>query len=215
MRRSPILSEDDAFRLTVAEGVALVLFCCLVGWTTTAVAGAVVFGALASVVFALYMVRSDRGRRPPLRSAAEEAASHAPAPAKRHVLVVANEALAGEELGDYIRGIDGGRVVLDILAPVLLSRTHLAYTDVDAETCQALDRLSRSLTWARMQGFAARGEIGDPNPTTALEDELRDFGADAVIVATSERRPRRRQAPSELEQLREELDVPVVEMAVD
>jgi hypothetical protein len=213
MRRSPIVSETDAFRLTVASA-ALAFISVLVGWLMTPLAGVVVFTVVALAGFCGYMSRPDRSRRLPLRAAAQERHPHGAPAGRRHVIVVANETLAGDALGAYIRGIDGGRVELDILAPVLTSRTHLAYTDVDAETRQARARLGRSLSWARSQGFAARGEIGDPSPTTALEDELRDFGADEVIVATSQAGPTRWQERAELEQLREELDIPVKQVAV-
>jgi hypothetical protein len=100
------------------------------------------------------------------------------------VLVIANEPLGGGELRDRIRGLDETQVEVDVLAPVLSSRAHLAYTDIDKELSQAHRRLARSLAWVRAQGFVARGEVGDPSPTTAIEDELRDFGADEVIVVT-------------------------------
>ena len=74
-------------------------------------------------------------------------------------------------------------------------------------------RLQRSLEWARTHGFKARGEIGDANPLTAIEDELRDFGADEVIVVTREQQDAGWQEEKELESLSEELDVPVVQVA--
>ena len=70
-------------------------------------------------------------------------------------------------------------------------------------------RLERSLAWARERGIAARGEIGDPNPTSAIEDELRDFGADEVLVVTHPRERQTWQERGELERLQRELDVPV------
>ena len=90
---------------------------------------------------------------------------------------------------------------------------HLAYPDIDQEMRQARERLRRSLEWARAQGFKARGEIGDANPLTAIEDELRDFGADEVIVVPRDEQDAGWQEQKELESLSEELDVPVVQVA--
>ena len=59
---------------------------------------------------------------------------------------------------------------------------------------------------------AVYGRIGDASPTTALEDELRDFGADEVIVVTHPRDRETWQERGELERLRAELDVPVVHL---
>ena len=48
-----------------------------------------------------------------------------------------------------------------------------------------------------------------PTQRTALEDQLRDFGADEVIVVTHPRERGSWQERGELERLRRELDVPV------
>ena len=74
--------------------------------------------------------------------------------------------------------------------------------------------LERSLAWARERRIAARGEVGDPNPTTAIEDELRDFGADELIVVTHPRDRETWQERGELARLRRELDVPVTHVVV-
>ena len=63
-------------------------------------------------------------------------------------------------------------------------------------------------------GFVARGEVGDPNPTAAIEDELRDFGADAVVVVAHRRELETWQEHGELERLRRELRVPVEHVVV-
>ena len=88
-----------------------------------------------------------------------------------------------------------------MLAPVLTSRAHYAVSDVDHELEHARTRLERSLAWASAHGITARGRVGDPSARTAIEDELRDFGADEIIVVTHRRRPelagtRRGRAPA-------------------
>jgi hypothetical protein len=128
--------------------------------------------------------------------------------------VIANEPLEGAELEECIRGLAGTQVEVDVLAPVMSTRAHLLYTDIDKELAQAYKRLARSLAWAREQGFVARGEVGDPSPTTAIEDELRDFGADEVIVLTSNQAEDRWQERAELERLRDELEVPVTQVPI-
>jgi len=91
---------------------------------------------------------------------------------------------------------------------------HYAMSDIDTELANAKRRLQRSLEWATARGMPARGEVGDPNPTTALEDQLRDFGADQVIVVTHARERETWQERGELEGLRRELDVPVTHIMV-
>ncbi len=101
-----------------------------------------------------------------------------------------------------------------MLAPVLTSHVHFGMTDIDRELTDARSRLEASLAWAREHGIPAHGEVGDPSPTTAIEDELRDFGADEVIVVTHPRNRESWQERQELARLREELDVPVTQLAV-
>jgi hypothetical protein len=128
--------------------------------------------------------------------------------------VIANEVLSGGELRERILGRDAERLEVDILAPVLTSQLHYGVSDIDRELEQARVRLEHSLAWAREQGIAARGEIGDPSPTMAIEDELRDFGADEVIVVTHPGERVTWQERDELERLRRELDVPVTQVVI-
>jgi hypothetical protein len=212
MRRNPIRSEGDAFRLTIALA-ALVAVAGFIGSLTGPAEGVATFAALALAGLAAYLRAPESGRPRPLRTAARGPHPHAPPAGTRRVLVVANAPLEGEELRGRLRDGEGARVELDVLAPVLSSRVHLAYTDIDHEMRQARERLQRSLEWARAQGFKARGEIGDANPLTAIEDELRDFGADEVIVVTREQQDAGWQEEKELESLYQELDVPVARVA--
>jgi hypothetical protein len=48
----------------------------------------------------------------------------------------------------------------------------------------AQGRLEASLARLAEAGIDARGEIGDGDPLQAMEDALRTFGADEVIIST-------------------------------
>ncbi len=210
--RVPVRSEPDAFRLTIAGALAVAV-AVLVGWLTMPVVGAAVF-VLALILAAIALRASNPDRRMPLREARAAVHPHGAPPGKRHVLVVANEALSGEALCERILGADHERVEVDVLAPVLASRLHQGVSDIDHEFAQARARLKRSLAWPHEHGIVARGEVGDPSATTAIEDELRGFGADEVIVVTHPRERESWQEHGELERLRRELDVPVTHVVV-
>jgi hypothetical protein len=211
--RIPIRSEREAFRLTVA-GAVVIAVAVLIGWLTEPVVGVAVF-LLAFVLAAIAYLRAPNpDRHTPLREAAHEAHPHGAPAATRRVLVVANEALSGSELRERILGRDRGRTEVDILVPVLTSHLHYGVSDIDRELEQARARLEISLAWAREQGIIARGEVGDPSPTSAIEDELRDFGADEVIVVTHPSERETWQERGELERLRHELDLPVTLVVV-
>lgn len=204
MVRTPITSERDAFWLTVA-GVAIIVAALLVGWLIDVWAGVALFVVAVLVAGTAYLRSPDPARRSSLEEAEHEAHFYQ-APGRKHVLVIANDVLGGEELRRRLAGSDGD-VEVDVLAPVLTSHVHFTVSDIDAETEQARARLRRSLEWMRAQGVHARGEIGDPNPITAIEDQLRSFGPDEVIVVTHPEETWQERA--ELERLRSELHLPV------
>ena len=213
MTQVPFGSESGALRFTLGATVVIGATV-LIGWLS-AVAGLAVFAA-ATVWVALWRTYvSLRDRPAPLRRAISEAPlGRASQHADHRLLVVANEALAGSELRELILRHGREPVEVDVLAPVLASRIHYVVSDIDRELAEARRRLERSLAWARAQKIVARGEVGDPNPATALEDELRTFGADEVIVVTHPRDRETWQERGELARLRRELDVPVTHVIV-
>lgn len=212
--RTPVRSETEAFRLAIAT-VLVVGAAVLVGWLVEPLAGVALLVLAVAVAAVAYLRAADPDRRSPLRAAAQAPHPHGAPPGGRHVLVIANEALAGEELRGRIVGEEPERVEVDVLAPVLTSRMHYGVTDIDRELEQARARLRRSLAWARDHGIEARGEVGDPSASSAIEDELRDFGADEVIVVTGPHDRETWQEHGELNRLRGELDIPVSHVVVD
>jgi hypothetical protein len=184
--RPPVRFEADAFRFTIA-GALVIGASVLIGWLSEPATGLVVF-AIAVVSAAIAYVYVARRDLPAiLRQAVSETGPRGRGSAGRHVLVVANVTLAGTELAEMIHRRGDEHVEVDVLAPVLASRIHYGASDIDFELAEARTRLERSLAWARERRIVARGEVGDPNPTTAIEDELRAFGADELIVVTHPR----------------------------
>jgi hypothetical protein len=210
--RVPFKTETDAFRVAAALGLLLGVSI-IVGVLSSAPYGVVVFaaGCAAGLVFEL------SGRETvdhALRDAASTPHPHGSGPGKRHVLVVAERTLGGEELLQQLRAESGQAVELDVLSPVMVSRVHHWAGDVDREREQAQVRLDASLAWATQYGFVARGEVGDPDAMGAIEDELRDFGADEVIIVTHPSERTSWLANRMLSHLKAQLEVPVREIVV-
>jgi hypothetical protein len=212
--RLPVRSETDAFY--IAYGMAfLVGVSIAVGLLLAPVWGALLFAILTLGVLMADLVARDSERPSPLRAAAQAPHSEASADAWR-VLVVANESLEGDDVRAAILGHAKRRPELMVVAPVLVSRTHFVTTDVDREMVQARERLAQTLEWARARGLPARGHIGDPmHPLLAVEDDLRRFGPDEVIVATHPVEGANWQEGGLVARLRSELDVPVTQVVVD
>jgi hypothetical protein len=211
--RIPFKTESDAFRVALALGLVAAASI-LLGVLASRAYGIVLFaaGIAAGVVFELAGGETDRGTA--LRDAADAPHPHGSTRGKYHILVVAGERLAGEDLGRELRSAGGTDVELDVLAPILASRSHQLAGDIDRERDDAQQRLEASLAWATAQGFAAKGEVGDSDPLLAIEDELRDFGVNEVVIVRHARERRSWLANRMLSYLTKELEVPVREIVV-
>jgi hypothetical protein len=212
--RNPVRSETDAFYIAVgcaaliAASVALgVLVAPLVG--VALLVGAVIGG------FVWEVASKDPDRRRPLAEAASQGRSSEPATGPR-VLVVANRTLHGEELRAELRRRAVSGAEIHIVAPILCSRVHYIASDVDRELAEARDRLATALDWAEAERVAVTGKIGDANAALgAIEDELRQYGADEVIISTYPRGKSNWLETGIVERLRTELDIRVTHVVVD
>jgi uncharacterized membrane protein len=211
--RIPVRSESEALRLTVATAAAIGVSI-LLGWLTAPLVGVAVFVMITAGGAIAYLRAKNPDRHTVLRDAAREPHPDADRADMRRVLVVANATLGVDDLRARLTRSDGRRVEIDVLAPVLASRLHYNVSDIDSALVDARSRLDRSLAWAHAHGISARGEVGDPSPTTALEDELRAVGADEVIVVTHPRDGVTWQEHGEVDRLRRELDLPVAHVIV-
>jgi hypothetical protein len=204
--QSPVRSERDAF-ITAISFVAIGAAAIAVGVAVTPGAGIAVFAVLAAAGLFIRMRTPATDRREPLREAA--ASPHPGAPEGRpRVLIVANDALAGDGLRDELVAHSAQTAAIEVLAPVLTSHLRHLATDVDAATDRARARLDASLAWLSAQGLDATGRVGAGDPLTAIEDELRGFGPDQVIVFTHPPKAESWQEDREVRRLGAELDVP-------
>jgi hypothetical protein len=207
--RIPVRSETDAFRL--ACGVAFVGgVSLLIGAYTDAAVGIVLFVLIAL----LWLLRQWNAEQPTrLRDAALDG-HHAGAP--HRILIVAGAAPPSDALLERLRRSPGPAPVVEVLAPVLQSRTHFVTTDIDPETEDARRRLRETLRWARVRGIEATGKVGDPiDPFAGLADELRRYDVDEVIIAGHRPDHVNWVEHGMLERLRAELDVPVTMTVVE
>jgi hypothetical protein len=104
---------------------------------------------------------------------------------RKRILVVANETVAGERLREEVRraAAEGPAEVL-VVSPALNSPLRHWASDEDTARARAQERLETSLARLREAGIEARGEVGDSDPLQAIEDALRTFGADEIVIST-------------------------------
>jgi hypothetical protein len=209
--RIPVRSETDALYVTCGVG-ALIAATVVLGALIDPLVGVALFvGGVAGAVF-WELGTEDPDRARPLR----EAWSEGPHGGRRRVLVVANRTLAGEELRETLRRAAADGAELHVVAPILPSRVHYIASDIDRELEDARERLAAALAWAREEGLEADGKVGDPfTAFGAVEDELRAFGPDEVIVSTLPPGRSNWLEAGILQRLRDELDVPITHVVVD
>jgi hypothetical protein len=210
--RVPVTSERDAYRIVWATaGVAAVSI--VLGVLVNPVAGVGVFvvAVIATIVYDLRAEDPDRLQQ--LREA-EHAGWARPLAGERRLLVVANQTLGGQELRAELLARKP-RPELRVVAPVLVSRAKYVMSDIDTELVLARQRVEEMLVWARRQGFAISGVVCAEGPLTALEDELRGFGPDAVLISTHTPQRSNWLEAGVVTRAREELDIPVDHVMVD
>jgi GABA permease len=104
---------------------------------------------------------------------------------ERRILVIANETVAGDTLHAMIRAkSEGYRENILVIAPAQPSPLqHIASDEAPARHA-AQERLDASLAKLREAGISARGNVGEADPLQSIEDALRTFGPDEVIIST-------------------------------
>ncbi len=103
--------------------------------------------------------------------------------APRTILVVANETLGGRELLDTVRERAGDDVRFILCVPQNRPRAGLVVYD-ESVFDAAQVRLDLALEVVRDMGIRAIGEVGDPDPYTAMLDAVREYQPEEIIIST-------------------------------
>jgi GABA permease len=206
---NPLRSEADAFRWIVVIGIGCASVVALTLLTRPAVG---VAWAAALIGFGVGLAwRSSRGRlrgTVPLSRGGD---------GKRRLLVVANQTVGGRallrEIENRSRGVESEILVV---TPALAgSRAEHWSSDLDEAMEIARQRLELSLLAIQENGLHARGQVGDSEPNVAIEDALREFPADEIIISTHPPDRSRWLEKGVVERARDEIELPVTHVVVD
>jgi hypothetical protein len=112
-------------------------------------------------------------------------AARAPRNGVRRVLVVANETIGTEALREEVcsRALGCESEVL-VIAPALNSPIRHWMDDDAAAQSAARERLDKELALLGDLGVRASGEVGADDPLQAIDDALRVFPANEIIIGT-------------------------------
>ena len=175
--QNPFRSEAEAYRfllLTVGYFALIVVAAAIATWL-----GVVVFLALTAA--AVWRWWASRSTHAPARTVVHRVA----AAGGHRILVVANETVGGKELLDaLLEKTAGVREEVLVVCPALNSRARTWASDEDGARAAAHVRLDASLARLRAEGIEARGEVGDGDPLQAIEDAVRTFGPDEIVIST-------------------------------
>jgi hypothetical protein len=207
---NPLRSERDVFRAVVIIGIGAGAVIALTLLTRPAVGAALLAAEVGLGIGLLW-----RGSQGTMRGRAEVAHRD---DATYRVLVMANETVGGKALLAEIQNRCKGRSseTLVVVPALTSSRMEHWASDVDGALEEARRRLDDSLRRMADAGIRARGQVGDHHePNASLEDALRDFPADEVIISTHPPDRSRWLERGVVQRAREEVPLPVTHVVVD
>jgi hypothetical protein len=206
--QNPFRSEAEAFRFlirTIAYFAVIAIAALINTWL-----GVAVFVLATGVIVWWLFFRGDPSR--PIRTAPARRGGEG----ERRILVVANETVGGAKLRDRIRErSEGVRAEVLVVAPALNTPIRHWASDEDGARAVAETRLEDSLAKLRAGGVNARGEVGDAEPLQAIEDALRTFGADEIIISTHPEGRSQWLERGVVSAARERFAVPITHVVVD
>jgi GABA permease len=206
--QNPFRSEESAFRfvlMTIGYFALIVIGALIDKWVGIAVFVVLTVG----ILWWLFM------RKTPVEPPVKQQPAASP-PSEYRILVVANETVGGPELLGTIQERAGDRFVrVLVVTPALNSPLKHWVSDEDDARSAAQDRLYDSLAGMRAVGLNAEGEIGDGDPLQAIEDAVRTFQPDELIVSTHPIGRSHWLERGVVEKARERFELPVTHVIVD
>jgi len=204
---SPFRSEAAAFRFLLITIGAFALI--VVASWIDALLGFVTWLVLSGAAVWLYL-RQREPAPPP------QHVDHVGAPDERRVLVVANETVGGEELLSAMSTLAlTEKTQFLVVCPALNTRLKTWTSDEDPARAAAQKRLDETLERLASVGISARGHVGDTDPLVAIDDAVRTFVPDEIVISTHPPGRSNWLEKGVVDSVRARFDVPVTHVVVD
>ena len=208
--KNPLRTEAEAFRFVIVMAIlfAAVALAGVLGGRWVALG---VFLALGlGIGVGIYMKSDPKVVEPAVWDRRRAAGD------PKRILVVANETVAGRALrGEIVHRTEGTEADVFVVCPALNSRLRHWTSDEDRARADAQERLHISFAALAEEGVEARGEVGDDDPMQAIEDALRTFGADEIIISTHPPGRSNWLERDVIVRARERFDLPITHVVVD
>jgi len=205
--KNPFRTEAEAFKLvwlTIIYFALIVIASVINKWL-----GLGVFIGETAILIWWILTRGTKEQPIPQSPAAHPAG-------ERRILVIANETVGGSGLLDEIRRrAEGVSEKVLIVSPALNSPIRHWVSDEDQARAAAQRRLDDSLAAIRAAGIEASGEIGDADPLQAIEDALRTFAPDEIVISTHPEGRSNWLERGVVDRARERVTIPVRHVVVD
>jgi hypothetical protein len=206
--RNPLRTEAEAFSFVLAAALCFLAvgIAAALGGAAAALAAVLSLGLGAGI--GIYLTSDPREREPAVwaRRAPDE---------RKRVLVLANETLPHRSLRNEIQNrAEPGSAEVLLVAPALDSRALHWSAEEDARRAEASGRLDGAVAFLTAAGVEAHGVVGDADPLQAIEQALRTFAADEVLIATGPHGKSSRLQPDVIANARERFQVPVAHIVV-
>src|SRR5438477_5334143 len=205
--RNPLRSENEAFRfliVVIAGAVIIAVGAAIDRWVGVGAAVLVVGGV------GWWLVKAPSGEPP-----APKLTSGTP-PGMHRILVIANETVGGRPLREEVaKRAQGTATEIFVVAPALNSPVRHWVSDEDGARAAAQERVHASVARLAETGASVQGEVGDAEPLQAIEDALRTFGADEIVLSTHPEGRSHWLEQGLVEEARRRFKLPITHVVVD
>jgi hypothetical protein len=137
-------------------------------------------------------------------------------PPVKRLLILAGAAVAQpDELPNAVRALVGDAEQVFVVTPTLTSGLEWLMSDVDRARRSADDRLDRVLGHLEPGARVVGGSVGDDTPMTLVEDHVRQFEPDHILIALRSAEHAGWQERGLVNRIEEEFGIPLTVFSID